>query len=135
MVPTLDQQTAALSVQPSHGENRLSQARRYDLRDETTLLLAALGVLQDLGYTIDESSRSVGLINGSKRRLNTAIRVSLVVKPANDRQATIARVTFQAITGAANGSQLQAETIIDPAIYNRFFEALSQSLYLEAQQL
>jgi hypothetical protein len=48
--------------------NRVLQTRRFDGIDAGRMLTAGTGVLQDLGFTIDEGETSLGLIVASKER-------------------------------------------------------------------
>lgn len=132
---TPEQQAGALTIQASPTASRQVQARRYDTPDEARLMAAILGVFQDLGYTVNESSVSAGLIVGSKDRQGSRIRISVIVRPTNDRTATIARVSIQAVSAAAFSQQLQAQTITDAGIYQQLFERLSKSLFLEAHEI
>jgi hypothetical protein len=134
VMSTPEQQAGALTLRSSAVDSRQIQARRYDTHDESGLMAAALSVLQDLGYTVNETSAGTGLINGSKDRQGTRIRVSVVVRPTTDRAAMIARVSFQAIDAPVFG-QPQLQTITDAVIYQQFFERLSKSLFLEAHQI
>jgi hypothetical protein len=93
------------------------------------LMAATLGVLQDLGSTVNETSVGAGMINGCKDRQGARIRVSVIVRPTGDRAAMIARVSFQAVVASLFGQQPEVQTISDPVIYQRFFERLSQSLF------
>lgn len=135
VMSTPEQQTGALTLRSSAVDSRQIQARRYNTHDESGLMAATLGVLQDLGYTVNETSAGAGLINGSKDRQGTRIRVSVVVRPTTDRAAMIARVSFQAIDAPVFGQQPQVRTITEAIIYQQFFERLSQSLFLEAHQI
>jgi hypothetical protein len=56
----------ALQLSPQGLRNRQLQTRSFDT-DETTLLSASAAVLQDLGFTIDESETELGTIICSKR--------------------------------------------------------------------
>lgn len=47
---------------------RQLQTRRFDTNEEKKLLSASAAVLQDLGFTMDESESGVGLIVASKNR-------------------------------------------------------------------
>ena len=132
---TPEQQAGALTLQASHAAGRQVQMRRYDTSDEARLMGAVLAVFQDLGYTVNETSMSAGLIVGSKDRQGSRIRISVIVRPTNDRTATIARVSIQAVSAAAFSQQLQAQTITDAGIYQQFFERLSKSLFLEAHEI
>jgi hypothetical protein len=49
-------------------EVRQLQSRQYPTTDETKIMQACAGVLQDLGFTLDESESKLGLIVGSKDR-------------------------------------------------------------------
>jgi len=135
VMSTPEQQAGALTLQSSALDSRQIQARRYDTRDEPGLMTATLGVLQDLGYTVNETSAGAGMINASKERQGTRIRVSVVVRPTTDRVSMIARVSFQALTVSIFDQQPQVQTINDPAIYRQFFERLAQSVFLEAHQI
>ena len=158
-------QTAALTLSAKHINQRVMQMRRFDTRDERMLLSACSGVLQDLGFSIDESSVPTGLLVASKDRdaieedqvagqvffaaliiamggqadpvwdRNQKIRVSVTVKPTLDNSATIARATFQRVVWNTKNQVSKAETINDAVIYQTFFDKLSQSVFLEANQI
>jgi hypothetical protein len=48
-------------------ERRQFQARQYDTRDEQKMMSAVSGVVQDLGFTLDNSETKVGFIAASKK--------------------------------------------------------------------
>lgn len=121
--PTADQQAAALSVDGPATAIRSRQSRRFDTADQNLLLGAAVGVLQDLGYTVQESRASLGLVVGTKSA-PSRIRAQLVVGPAPDRRASVARVTFQDVS---TGRPLD-----DTLLYQGFFDRLAQSVFLTA---
>lgn len=58
----------ALVLAPDTLERRQLQSRRFESKDEKQLLAAAAGVLQDLGFNIDESETRLGVIVASKDR-------------------------------------------------------------------
>ena len=49
-------------------EKRQLQMRSYDTVDEEKIISASAGVLQDLGFSIDESETRLGMVVGSKER-------------------------------------------------------------------
>ena len=58
----------ALALQPESLANRQLQTRRFETTDYGTMLSSASAVFQDLGFTLDESEYSLGIIVGSKHR-------------------------------------------------------------------
>lgn len=56
-------------LKPSEGylEKRQLQMRQYDTKDEEKIITSVAGVLQDLGFTLDESETKVGLVSASKK--------------------------------------------------------------------
>jgi len=48
-------------------ENRQLQMRQYDTKDEEKIISSVAGVLQDLGFTLDESETKLGLVTASTR--------------------------------------------------------------------
>ena len=61
-------QTAALSLTPESLARHPMEMRRFDTGDEKLILSASAGLLQDLGFTIDEVASGAGLVSGAKDR-------------------------------------------------------------------
>ena len=57
-----------LKLPPDSLVKKQLQSRRYETADEKKIIAASAGVLQDLGFTLDESESALGLIAGSKDR-------------------------------------------------------------------
>lgn len=57
----------ALRLGPEPDRQRQLQTRRYEGIAEADLLAACAAVLQDLGFTLEESETRVGLVTASKR--------------------------------------------------------------------
>lgn len=161
---TVDQQTAALSLNSASMAQRQMQSRRFETTDESMILSACAGVLQDLGFTIDESSAATGLLVASKDRdaieagqvagqlllaalvaalggrpnpvweKNQKIRISIISKPL-PTGSILVRVTFQRVIWNTKNQVSRVESINDPIIHQRFFDKLSQSVFLEAHQI
>ncbi len=149
----------ALQLTHESFELRHLQTRSFETPNEKKLLTAGAGVLQDLGFNIDESETGLGVIVGSKDRdateagqvaamilvaalgggampidRNQKIRASLVTYPAGKGQTKL-RVTFQRIVWNTQGQVSKTQSIKDPAIYQEFFEKLSKSVFLEAHEI
>ena len=139
--------------------DRQLQTRKFDLKDEKALILAGAGVLQDMGYAIDESETKLGVVVGSKNRDATSggqvagavvlallgggstpidktqlIRASLITR-TSDSGSILLRVTFQRTVWNTQNEITKIEAIKDPVIYKEFFEKLSKSAFLEAQEI
>jgi hypothetical protein len=153
----LREETAALSLGPESMAQRQMQIRRFDTRDEAGILSATAALLQDLGFTIEESAARNGFVVGSKDRETAApgqsadqkllaalfgmpggvqtIRASIVTKPSANAAAVVVRVTFQRVVWSKQNQMPSLETIGEPLIYQRFFDRLSQAVFLEAHQI
>lgn len=149
----------ALELKGESLELRQLQTRAFDTKNEKKLLIAAAGVLQDTGFNIDESETDLGVIVGSKDRDATEagqvagaiamavlfgvstpiddeqkIRASVVTKP-NGKGDTNLRVTFQRIVWNNYGQISRVESLEEPRFYQEFFEKLSKSVFLEANEI
>ena len=151
----------ALMLTPEALALRQIQTRKYETNDEAKILSACAGLLQDMGFNIDESETKLGLISASKMRsaenagqIAAAIlvaffagetmpvdkeqkmRVSIVTRPVVENGEYIyVRVTFQRIVWNTQGQITRSESITDPKIYQEFFNKLSKAIFLEGQEI
>ncbi len=169
----------AMELSPDSLKQRQLQTRRVEGIDEKALLAASVGVLQDLGFNIDEAETRLGVIVASKKRsaVDTAdiiassletlavqmafalvfgdhekegeitfdvtqkIHISIVTRPALDssgqprRDAQVIRVTIQRLVWDNEGNLSREESIEDPKVYQKFFDHLSKSIFLELQAI
>ena len=58
----------ALELSPQSLADRQLQTRKFDTANYAAMLSAAAGVFQDLGFTLDESEYTLGVLVGSKQR-------------------------------------------------------------------
>jgi len=151
-------------------ELREIQSRTFEDVTDIEILSASSGVLQDLGYAIDEVDKNLGVLSASKRasakdEIEIAgkialdvldclvtfmlgceddsyqsskdvqdIRMTLVVLPdLNVERTHRVRVTMQRIVWMKSGDLHQQETIVDPQVYQAFFDKLSKSVFLEKE--
>jgi hypothetical protein len=162
---TIQQETSALTLSSQSMAQHQQEMRRFDTKDETAILSASAGVLQDLEFTIEETNAGSGLVVGSKDRdaveagqvagqvflvalaatlgvkadpvwdKTQKIRVSIVTKPSSDRSAVVVRVNFQRVVWNTKNQVSHIETIDDPIIHQKFFDNLAQAVFLEAHQI
>jgi hypothetical protein len=148
----------ALRLSPQSLQDRQAQTRRFDTEDERAMLAAVSGLLQDLGFTLEESDSKLGVLVASKDRDATEvgqevaaifvaaltgvpiatddtqkIRASVVTKPSSNGLAV--RVTFQRVVWNSLGQVSRVEAMGDAKAYQEFFEKLSKSVFLEAQEI
>ena len=168
-----------LRLTPDTLQNRVLQTRKYEGIAETDLLSASTGVIQDLGFIIDESEINLGLIVGSKNRdappdatqrvvqvLGTTASIlvafmaalggeddidiyvppvddyqklwaSIVIRPTSedDDKTHYVRVTFQRIVWDTEGEIDRMQSLDEPEMYQKFFDLLSKSVFLEGQKI
>lgn len=190
----------AFQVSQALLDQRQLQSRRFDGLTEEAALVSSANVLQDMGFNLENSEVSLGVLTANKQRDATnageivgaiflalllgvaapvsksqSIRVSLVVQPAGSESAIapfyagasgatpkeaakkaisampdaeqkaviaaatkqgnyIVRVTFQRVVTRTDNS-IYVETISDAEIYQEFFDKLSKSVFIEAQQI
>lgn len=151
MVPAAD----ALSL-------RQLQTRRFSGISEEKLLAASAGVIQDMGFNIEESETKLGVITGSKQRSGVQawqleqrmyqamlgqphpdstvqrFRISVVVRPVSrkKKEDQQIRVTFQRLVWRFKDHTIfEAESLKEPGMYQEFFDKLSKSVFLEAQEV
>lgn len=132
--PTAEQQASALTPASTAVATRARQSRRFDTADQTLMLQSAIGALQDLGYTVEESHASTGVIVGS-RLSGGRIRAQVSVRSLPNGGGTAMRATFQRILYRPGAMLAVGETLDDPTLYHGFFERVAQSAFLTAHEV
>jgi hypothetical protein len=151
----------ALTWGPETMAQRQMQTRKFATNDEKKILSACAGLLQDMGFNIDESETKLGVITASKTRdartvgdfFTSALLTSILLVPIypDDKQTMRAsvvtrlfgeqgenmtvRVTFQRIVWDLNGRITRQERVGDAEMYKEFFDKLSKAIFLEGQEI
>lgn len=151
----------AFKLSPTSLEDRQLQSRKFPTLDNKLLLSAGAGVLQDMGYTIDESNTSLGVLTASKQAdaknagqiagaialalltgtvtptdKEQKIRICLVLQEAlDDPTSSVARITIQRVVWNTQGNITRVESINAPELYQAFYDKLSKATFLEANQI
>lgn len=142
---------------PNAAQIRERETGRFALRDETTLLLEATAVLQDLGFTVEESAPRLGVLAGAKDRDATEagqvagqvaltvglallgvrynpvwdkdqlIRVTLTTLPLKSEGAVKMRVSFERIV-INNQGVARSERLDAPEFSTGFFDQVRKGL-------
>jgi hypothetical protein len=84
---------------------------------------AVIATLQDLGFVVDKANESLGLVSATKLS-GYVLKMTVSVRPRGESQVLV----------RAN-AQYNIQAIEDPEPYQRFFDALSQSMFLAAHQM
>jgi hypothetical protein len=132
--PTAEQQAVGFTPTSTTTSLRARQSRRFDTVDSMLLIRSAVGVLQDLGYSIEESQSQYGIVVGTKLA-GGRIRAQIVVSASADRSATTVRATFQRALLRPGAMLAIGETIDDAEIYRGFFDKLAQSAFLTGHDI
>ena len=139
-------------------KERQVQIRKFDTQDEKALLSASAAVLQDMGFTLEESETKLGVISASKSRSAVEpwqvgvkifymllltnipidsvqnISVSLVTSKSSSG-GFLLRATFQRVVINDQQREVRWETILEEELYKGFFNKVSQAVFLKAQEI
>jgi len=146
-------------------EMRAMQTRRFDTLDEVKMIAAATQTMQDLGYIVSESQTDVGVLVGSKMRdaeetgqiagqvaltimfallgavynpvwdKDQNISLTIVTTPIDNSKQHNVRASFSRHITNTSGKTASDEVLIDPKIYQEFFDKLSEGVFLEAHAI
>jgi hypothetical protein len=112
-----------LEVKESEVRLRSIQSRVFDTPDQNKTMRAVIATLQDLGFVVDKANESLGLVSATKLS-GYVLKMTVSVRPRGESQVLV----------RAN-AQYNIQAIEDPEPYQRFFDALSQSMFLAAHQM
>jgi hypothetical protein len=150
-----------LKLEPESMAQRQLQTRKYKTTAEDKIINACVSVLQDSGFTVENTDAKLGTILASKQReavesgqvagaiiiavifgvaipidKNQSMFASIVVSPAaSEKNASLVRITFSRLVWNDRGAVSKAERLEDPEVYQTFFTKLSKGLFLEAQSI
>ena len=150
-----------LSLTHDSMEQRQLQSRKFTDSNDEKVLRACVHVLQDLGFNIDNIEPKLGIVNGSKSRQavesgqvigkvifglvfggnipidskQNLVASIVVSSSSSNTSTTIVRVTFARTVWNEENNVSKAERLDDPQIYQEFYDKLSKSLFLEAQNI
>lgn len=107
----------------SQVEKRSYQSRVFDTGDKQKVLRAVISTLQDLGFVIDKADATLGTVSGTKLD-NYSLKMTVSVRQKGKDQMLV----------RAN-AQFNITPVEDPKPYQDFFNSLSKSLFLQAQNV
>ena len=113
---------SVLGTQNSQVATRNYQSRTFDTNDKKMVLRSVISTMQDLGFIIDRADETLGTVSGTSFTNDSKMTVS--VRPSGTKQMLV----------RAN-AQAGLREITSPTAYQNFFNALSQSLFLDAHMV
>lgn len=111
----------ALDSKASQVATRNYQTRSFDTTDKLNVMNNIVATMQDLGFVIEKVDKDIGTISGFSFTNQTTMTVSV-------------RSKGNSILVRANASK-GTKAITEPQAYQNFFNALSQSLFLTANEV
>lgn len=111
----------ALESSASQVATRNYQTRSFDTTDKLNVMNNIVATMQDLGFVIEKADKDIGTISGFSFTNQTTMTVSV-------------RERGKSILVRANASK-GVKPISEPQAYQNFFNALSQSLFLTANEV
>ena len=111
-----------LGTQNSQVATRNYQSRTFDTNNKQMVMRSVIATMQDLGFIIDKADETLGTISGTsfvnKSKMTVSVRQS-------GKTQTLVRANAQS----------NLNEISNPVAYQNFFDALSQSLFLDAHMV
>lgn len=111
-----------LGTSQTQVQMRNYQSRSFDTNDRPLVLRAVVSTMQDLGFIIDRADERLGTISGTS--YTHASKMTVSVRVINKNQIVV----------RAN-AQVGLKPLEEPIAYQNFFNALGQSLFLEAHEV
>ncbi len=95
----------------------------FDTGDRGKVFQAAIATLQDLGFVVDRADDVLGTISATHFG-SGLVRFTVTIRPRGPSR-TIVRAS----------GQINQHDLSDPAPFQRFYEAMSQALFLQANEI
>ena len=116
----LDSREQILATDKSQLALRSIQSKEFETGDPKLTIRTIIATLQDLGFTVDRVDEDIGVVTATKVG-NYLMKMTVSSRPiGTDRMSVRAN------------AQLNLKAVSDPELYQKFFDALSQAIFLEA---
>jgi hypothetical protein len=119
----IDSRQQVLASANTQVAQRAMSTRAFDTQNGSKVFQAVIATLQDLGFVIDRADNVLGTISATKYG-GGFVRLTVTIRPLGSSRTVV----------RASG-QLNEHELSDPAPFQRFFEALSQALFLQANNV
>ena len=112
----------ATNAANSQVATRNYQSRMFETNDKAAVMRSVIATLQDLTFIIERADEKLGTVSGTSFSNGSKMTVSVRTTAAKQ---TIVRANAQA----------NLREITNPVAYQNFFNALSQSMFLDAHEV
>lgn len=119
----MDSRQQVMSTTNTQAAQRAISTRSFETTDRERVFQGVLATLQDLGFVVDRADPILGTVSAT-RFGGGLVRFTVTVRSGGDTRTVV----------RASG-QLNHTELADPAPFQRFYEALSQALFLQANNV
>lgn len=119
----IDSRQQVLATTNSQLAQRAISTRSFDTGDRNIVFRSVIAALQDLGFVVDRADDVLGTVSAT-RLSGSIVRVTITVRAAGSTRTLV----------RASG-QYNLDAIADAAPFQRFFDTLSQALFLTANDV
>lgn len=114
---------------------RSYQSRSFDTQNRELVLRTIISTLQDLGFIVEKVDEKMGIISGTLFFNTPVVPISI-----GDNETQLIKTNISVRNSEAQiivrlNASKDSKTITDPTVYQNFFNSLSQSLFLEANNV
>lgn len=113
-----------LDVSENQLKLRSIQTRAFDTNNKEKMMRSIMATLQDLDFVITKADYDLGIVTATKFANNQVLKMTVIVRE-KDKNQLLVRANAQYGIKAINSSEP----------YQDFFNALSKSVFLTAQQI
>lgn len=117
-------QNSRLLASDSQVKTRSIQTRSFDTNDKALVTRNVISTLQDMEFVIDKADLDLGTVSATKLS-GYQIKMTVTVRARRSGLQLLVRAN----------ARYNLETIVDPEMYQDFFNALGKSLFLAANDV
>ncbi|MGG5886687.1 hypothetical protein ACLF3G_06065 [Falsiroseomonas sp. HC035] len=119
----MDSRQQVLAMSNTQAQQRAISTRAFDTADRRQVFRAVISTLQDLGFVVDRADDVLHTVSATRFGTHV-VRLTVTVR-AGTGDRTLVRAS----------GQFNQDPLADATTFQRLFEALSQALFLQANQI
>lgn len=119
----IDSREQILAADKSQIALRSIQSRVFDTTDQALTVRTVIATLQDLGFTVDKADEDVGVVSATKAG-NYLMKMTVSSRQRGGNQMVVRA-----------SAQFNLKAVSEPEMYQNFFNALQQAMFLETNKI